>query len=257
MKKIFATAFILLTAFFMAGCNQKMDINTRFSEITKIYYSGISNDGHMSASISVGQREEPYIVDGKHGKNCDFSLLIVKFDNAVYFNEITIDFFVDNQSQSVILEFNPINSTFMADLGYALQDGKNYSMTYSNYSLSFERTSDGFKVGYEDAVQMSINELVDQLSGYYNGNVFAGECYLKILSKSEDGVPNLYWIFTVIGENGNSNNVLIDIKDGEIILSNWQNSLNLIQKYCKFMANNVIIYLWKKFIKNKCNKKMQ
>lgn len=220
MKKTFAVAFILLSAFLMIGCNQKVDITTQFSEITKVYYSGTSSDGQASASISVGQREEQYIIDGKHTKNCDFSLLIVRFDFNVSANEITIDFYSDDQKTSVILEFNPLNSTYMADLGYALDGECQYALTYNNYTIEFERASDNFKVGYEDAINKSTAELGEKLNSYYNGNNFEGECYLKILSKPDEDFQKLYWIFTVVGQNDNSNNVLIDIEDGSIILSN-------------------------------------
>lgn len=220
MKKMFVCIVAFLSMFLMVGCTQKREIKESFSEITYAYFCGVSLDEKMTASISVGKREEPYIIDGKHGKNCDFSLLIVKFDFYVEENEISVDFYSNNIKDVIILEYNPLNSTFMVDLGYALENENVYSLGYQNYILEFKNESEGFKVDYNLAIKKSLETLGEKILSYYRGNNFEGECYLKIFSKLEDGKQNLYWIFTVVGENQKSNNVVIDIQQDKVILSN-------------------------------------
>ena len=220
MKRILTFAIILVSMISMFGCNQKIDINDQFSEITRVYYNGQSMDGQMSASISVGEREEYYIIDGKHTENCDFSLIVIRFHFLIEETEINIDFFTNYEKTNVTLEYNPLNSTYIADLGYAIDDGKEYSIKYQENSLHFVKASSSFKVDYKSAIETSLIELGDKIDSYYNGNVFNGECYLKILSKPDGDFQDLYWIFTVVGKNKKSNNVVIDIKDGSIILSN-------------------------------------
>lgn len=220
MKKMLAFVLILFSAFLLFGCTGNSDINSSFSEITRVYYNGISPGGEINASISVGEREQPYIIDGKHGQNVDFSLIVVKCNFEVKDYEITVDFFTDNQKNSVNLEFNPLNNTFMADLGIKLDENATYSLIYKNIAIEFNKSSDDFKIDYKKAIDKSIEALGSAIDEYYSGDVFKGECYLKILNKPNDDFLQLYWIFTVIGENGNSNNVLIDLQNGDVVLSN-------------------------------------
>ncbi len=220
MKKICILSFILFTLIFFCGCNQKIDIMSQFSEITKLYYSGVSADGQMRGMISVGEREEPYIIDGKHGANTDFSLIVLRFQFVKQENQITVDFYSGQVKNSVILEYNPLNNTFMADLGYSLKSDGDYSIKYGNYVIEFYEESESFKVDYEQAIKKSLNELGDRISLFYKGERFIGECYLKILNRLDDEIDNLYWIFTIVGGNGESSNVVINIQDGAVILSN-------------------------------------
>lgn len=219
MKKFFVAVIICFSIFCLFGCERKVDISTQFSEITYEYYSGQSVCGKVVANISVGEREDPYIIDGKHETTCEFSLLVVSFDFWLEENNITIEFFKNQSMQSVMLEFNPLNSTYMTDLGFALDNESEYYMVYKNYTLSFSMISKDFKVDFEDAIMLSLSELGDKVQAYYQGKNFEGECYLKILRRVEEEVK-FYWIFTIIGIDGKSNNVLIDIDKREIILSN-------------------------------------
>ena len=74
-------------------------------------------------------------------------------------------------------------------------------------------------MGYEEALKKATVTLGEKIDGYYNGNVFAAECYLKVLCKPNEYFDNLYWIFSIVGRNGDSSNVLIDIKSGEVVLA--------------------------------------
>ena len=219
MKKVCLLMVALLSLFFFAGCD-KSSSQILFSEITKIYFSGISQDEKMQAYISVGEREDPYILDGMHQPNVDFSLITVSFDFYLEDNEITIDFFDNEVKEEILLEYNPLNSTYIADLGYALKKEGEYAIKYQNYSLNLKNESDEFEIDYKTAIEKSLEEIGDNINNYYKGNKFKGECYLKILRKIENKKTELYWIFQIIGEDEQSNNVLISIDDGSIILSN-------------------------------------
>lgn len=220
MKKIFVFLLITICSVLLFGCQPKSNINDYFSEITRVYYNGTSSDGKMSGSISVGEREEPYIVDGKHNKLCDFSLLVLSFRFRIDANEISVNFQSGANEKTVTLEFNPLNNTYMTDLGYALEEGQTYSINYENYSFIFEKVNDGFSLDFQEAINKSIDVLGDKIQNYYNGNNFLGECYLKILSKPDGYFKDLYWVFTIVGQDDKSNNVILDIKDGSLVISN-------------------------------------
>jgi len=220
MKKVVLTVLVVLSVFILFGCSKKDNLQDNFSEITYFYFNGISNDKQMSASISVGEREDPYIIDGIHGNVCDFSLIVVRFNFPINENSITIDFYSEKDKKSIVLEYNPLNSTYMADLGYAIKEGKNYSMKYKNNTIDFIEESKSFKIGFSDAILKSIEVLNDKLNVFYKGNDFKGECYLKIYNNINEDFQKLYWIFTIVGEDETSHNVLIDIDEEKIILSN-------------------------------------
>ncbi|MCB2572951.1 hypothetical protein KQ718_17325, partial [Listeria monocytogenes] len=63
-------------------------LEDNMSEITKIYYQGNDLSNEVVASISVGQREIDYSIDGIHEDVCDFSLVVVNFNKI--FDEDTI-----------------------------------------------------------------------------------------------------------------------------------------------------------------------
>lgn len=75
MKKI---CFALLSCLMLAssalfvGCGKNGDIESVMSERTSIYFAGQAEG--VKASISVGDRENPYIKDGRHESTCDYSL---------------------------------------------------------------------------------------------------------------------------------------------------------------------------------------
>ena len=63
MKKLWIFAMILICGIVLVGCSSKKDFRGCLSEVTKVYYQGVA--GQVEGSISVGQREEPYKIDGQ------------------------------------------------------------------------------------------------------------------------------------------------------------------------------------------------
>lgn len=219
MKKI-VVIFCFCTLILCGGCAGNMDLKDSFSEITRDYYIGSSTDGKMKCSVSVGEREQPYAVDGKHCQAVDFSLIVLKFDFYVQDQQILLEFLEGEKVEEVLLEFNPINGTYMADMGFAISAGGDYLIKCLGYSAKLIKESENFKVNYAQAIELSVDELGKRLNLYYNGKSFAGECYLKVISNPNETFDNLYWLFSVVGQNGAGNNVLIDVYSGKIMLAN-------------------------------------
>lgn len=219
MKKIVMFIMIMMCPFILMGCQHESDVKDNISEVTNIYFQGESENGELDASISVGQRENPYIIDGIHQKTCDFSLLVLSFNGLLNEDEITINLSVNDTTTELILYFNPLNSTFMNDLGYNLKENDKVSLTYQNYSIDFENISNNFSINFKQAIDIACNELDEEIKNLYSSNVFKGECYLKILSKQGDKSGKLFWIFTVVGQDKSNHNVVISVEDGSIILT--------------------------------------
>ncbi len=205
MKKYLLSFIFIFGLFCLCGC-QKNDLKNNISEKTEIYF--FARSGGEIGSISVGKREENYIINGNHTKNVDFSLVILRFNN-VFDKEIEAEINVNNKTDKITLELNPLNSTYMTDLGYALKESDIITINYGDYNFEFENISKDFNVDSEKAIELGQKHLEDVVSDLTNRNSFDGECYLKIMTKDD----KLYWVFTIVDTKSNEYNLIINVMD--------------------------------------------
>ena len=201
MKKILLSLMILFASVGVFACQkaQKQKLEDKLSEVTKIYFEAKGEE--LKGNISIGQREKNYVIDGKHGECCDFSLIQIKFNTQPLANKIDVVLNINEKNVPTTLDFNPINNSYMGDLGYALNNDDKISLLYQDYVLNFENVSKNFQVDYKKAIEIAINDFGEELNAFYNKDNFKGEGYLKILNQSIDGKDKLYWILTIVGEN--------------------------------------------------------
>ena len=209
MKKILIL-FIFTFAFACAGCG---DVNPDYiSEVTKIYFAG--QNENISVSIATGKREEPYIMDGIHGNMVDFSLVTLKCEDNLASDEISAEIEVNGIAQAYILQLNPLNFTYMCDMGIALNKEDVLIFKYSGHKINLAPICDEFEVGFEEAIKMGESNI----EGYANISKSGGyEGYLKIIDGEKFGGEGLYWIYTILQEDGHSQNVLISVYDKNIV----------------------------------------
>lgn len=215
MKKIFVVFAILLSSLVMFSCGNKDLVMDNMSEITKTYFEGQDENNNIKVSISVGQRENPYIIDGFHQKTCDFSLVVLTLDN-VSGNEITASIEINEIIQDINLYFDPRNNTYITDLGYALDEEDKVCIIYGDHKISLDNISKNFTVDYQKASDIASQKIASQIDEFYASGSFNAECYLKIFTKDN----NMYWGFSIIGQNGKSYNVIINVYNEDIIISN-------------------------------------
>ena len=218
MKKMFLLIFSLLfCSFFLISCKNNQKIEENISEITKIYFYGENNDGDLKCSISVGQREDPYKVDGIHNPTCDFSL--ISLNSKVYQGEqIDVSIFLDDICYKLVLYFNPVSNVYINDLGFAIEGNDAVYIEVNGKNFNLYNLSNDFKIGYTDAINISVDKLQNELSSLFDNGKFLGECYLKILSNPNS--DKLFWLFTVQTRHVDSINLIISIDTGEIIMQN-------------------------------------
>lgn len=207
------SAILLICPFVLVGCGQEDSPYSNISEITKVYYQGASDDAR--GSISVGQREDPYKLDGKHNQMYDFSLVVIEFNEQLQENTIDVALTINDSTQTFTMYFNPLSSSYMADIGYLLGDNDKINITYQEFSIDFYNVSDSFSISYEEALDIAIENM--DLQGFYEDGQFKGECYLRILTEKDDNFEDLFWIFSVVGENGEVKNIVINVESGEIL----------------------------------------
>ncbi len=214
MKKLFIIISICLSAILFFGCTPKRDIQTMFSEITYSYYQGENTQIGICISVSVGEREQPYIIDGIHTENVDFSLVTLSFSQKQSFNKISATI----AGSQILLEFNPLNNSYMGDLGFKVH-GTEISCIVEENLITLQKISDNFAVDYKQATQIAISAFGKGIDSFYSNGNFQGECYLKIL-KEDNNASTLFWVFTIVGTNQQTNNVVIDAKTGEVVILN-------------------------------------
>lgn len=208
-KKILMMLSLAVVLFLFTGCSG-LSINNCISEITFIYFKGQdSSSSNVYASISVGEREEPYKMDGKHRKNVDFALINLTLDD-VNQNEVTATIEIDGTASEIMLEFNPRTSSYMADLGYAISGDSTINLKVDNYSIDFSNISKDFKVDYNKALEIGEKLLSENVTNFSSSN-FDGEIYLKLFTM--EGSDVLYWIYTAVYEDGVTYNFAINVND--------------------------------------------
>ena len=200
---------LAVVLFLFTGCND-LSINNCISEITFTYFKGQdSSSSNVYASISVGEREEPYKMDGKHRKNVDFALINLILDDVSQ-NEVMATIDIDGTASEIMLEFNPRTSSYMADLGYAISGDSVVNLKVDNYSIDFSNISKDFKVDYNKALEIGEKLLSENIANFSSSN-FDGEIYLKLFTM--EGSDVLYWIYTAVYENGVTYNFAINVND--------------------------------------------
>ena len=221
MKKFsICLLIILIFPLMLFGCTSSKSVSDSLSEVTKIYFSGTDSKSNIVASISVGEREEPYKLDGYNNKTCGFSLINVDFGQKIVEDDLEVKIIINENESDLILFFNPVTNSYMADLGYELNPEDKVFIIYANYQIEFENVSQFFVVDYMKALKIGESNLEEEIKKLtVNGN-FNGEVYLKILTEKSSSFNKLFWAYTIIDREGNENNVVIDVDDENIIFKN-------------------------------------
>lgn len=222
MKKIFILSTLIISSFLVfiafSSC-KKVDIKDSISEITKIYFKGESEHEGINGSISVGQRENPYIVDGIHQKLCDFSLVEL-YINSVIEDEIYVNITINNKKTQLKLFYNSMNASYVNDLGYKLNENDEIIIEYQDQKVVFTNISKDFFIDYNKALEIANDRLSEEIKKLYDNNIFQGECYLKILKGQREDFGKLFWYYNIFTIKGENFNVVISVENGEVVISN-------------------------------------
>ncbi len=211
MKKIFAFLPVALLSFALFGCMARLDLNEKMSEITTLYFAG--ENEFMDASISVGEREKEYIIDGKSGERTDFSLVCVKLYSSQNEEQVETEIIINGVAKQLILYFNPMSNIYMNDIGYALKESDSISFSYGGSVVELQVVQ--FQIGYKEALSISKDALKDDFKASMKNGELDGECYLKVLVSKDN--KEKFWLFTFVNSVGDNINILINVQTGQIL----------------------------------------
>ncbi len=208
-------SMLLFAPLLLSGCGEdSARLEDNMAEETSIYFSAQA-DGHR-ASISVGERENPYIIDGYCQEKCDFSLIVVDFDSSLNDRVIDAKLVVNDKESNIVLDLNPISHSYMVDLGYKLDGEDQVKLICQNSEFTFSNIGKDFAISKDEALEIAKKELSDEIAAYSKGKTFEGECYLKVLGETGD-FDKLFWCFTIEGRDGKTYNVIISVDDGSVV----------------------------------------
>lgn len=220
MKKIsfVVLAVMMIGCAMLSGCglNVKSDVLNNLSDVRYSVFVGQS-DGVVS-NLMCGMRENPYSYDGKSNKKTEFGVITVFFKNRPS-EDLHYSLSVGKSSYAGVLEENPYNHSFMADI-QKIVDGE------GGVYLTIEGVVDGMQlmpeskdwaVQYDKALDIAYEVLEEKLMGLYSSRRFCGECYLKIVLDQSSIDNPYYWCFMYVGQNGESGSVIIDVNSGEVL----------------------------------------
>ena len=210
MKKVFV--MLLFLPMILMGCGNRDNVRENMSEITDIYFVGECNGDY--ASISVGQREEPYIKDGYSQKKCDFALVCLNVSTQYENMRMSAVIKINEEKHNILLEM--VGGSYMFDLERTLKSEDKISLIYGERTIDFVNKSGEFAIDQEKALEIGKQELKKQLD-HYTKRSFEAECYLRVLGKETPEFNELFWCFTVVGRDEKVYNCIFSVSDGTII----------------------------------------
>lgn len=191
------------------------------SEKGDCFFVDNTND-NVKLIVSSGTRENPYNLDGVHNKMQAFTLLI--FTTTI--NNISQPSFVatiDGIEYQGVLEFNPIDSSYVCDLGIKIKNSSliNAVVTINDLEFNFSPSNLNtvWGVDFDEAFDIGLKDMEKTINGLVKDGKFMGECYIKAVT-DPTGLLNIYYYYVgIVDIEGNVYSVIVDTKDGKLITS--------------------------------------
>lgn len=216
-KKLLLGLMLICVGFSCLACGTttKGLVMDNMSEMTKVYYFGENEDFYCS--LSSGQREKEYSMDGKHRGEENFALLSLNLSESISSQLVKATVIIDGQSSEVELEINSISSAYLVDLERELSGSETIEVVYDGQSLILENLSKDFAVNYQQALDIACSEMEDKIVEKRSFNNLNAECYLRVLDKKANDFDNVFWCFSVLNCDNENYSIIISTVDGSVL----------------------------------------
>lgn len=188
------------------------------SEVRQNFF--IANDNLSNLSLSSGYREDPYAIDGQHKDVVPFGVVVFRTS----LSNVSEPSFVLNIGDEVfegVMERNPYDNTFVTDIENLVPDDSVVKMSIfiedDTYNFDFKNISKEWNIDYSQAFEIGLDTLTDYIQSLKKGNVFNGECYVKVVSDPNNLLNIYYWYVAIVDNQGNSHAVVIDVTSGDVL----------------------------------------
>ena len=219
--KLLSICFLFFCPLFFVGCGQA-NLNDYSHEGLSEYRKNlfVAKTGFFTATVTSGEREENYVMDGAKTKLVDFGVLTIKFnseldDDAPQFElKINDKVFADN------LERNPYDGSYVYDTLCQVEDNAVIAL----YLVDLDQreklvcVSNNWSADYKEAINIFSQKYSKELSSHTTSGKLQGEVYVKIVS-TDKNMDNIYWYVLCVCKNGDMYASLID-PNTKVILQN-------------------------------------
>ncbi len=220
----FSIVFVLLIAIVLVLYFTvfKVDVqalaNQSVSEMGKDCF--FAKDDLSDVKLYTGQRENPYVLDGVHNDCQAFALLIFR-TNEMGVEAPTYIAKINGTSYNGILEQNPYDNTFVADLEIEVPADAQIEVTIAikdnEYNYTLANINKDWAISFEQAKSIGIEYLMEDIQKNVKGRNLDCEIYVKAITDSKGLLSTYYYYVSMIDKNGNSKGVVIDVQTGEIV----------------------------------------
>ncbi len=218
MKKIIFA--LLPMVLFFSGCKMADNLTLlkqNMSELNEVYF--MSLDEQMFVTITSGQREEPYIYDGKSCDKLDFALVNARLEGDDM-ELATIS--INGQVQNVIMQFNFVTGLHFVDLEKRLDGSEKITFEYMGKKVEMQCLSDDFVVDHNKALEIAYENLKNEVDALCDDGEFKGEAYLRVANYLEGGKDKVVWLFSLLDGKKQMKNLVISTLTPQILADGKQ-----------------------------------
>lgn len=215
VKNLIAVAIILVVSISTSSCKNSIDLTVYVSELRSGIYEGTA-DGY-TVSVSVEEREDPFILDGFVG--AIKKVLTVKLEavnNSIDDASITLNY--DGYSASGSFVYSPLNGKYVAEIFVDKLPNSpliNGSLKSGDKSCSLELKSKVLSgnLSYNEILEKIKEQQGKRVDELFNNNSVCTEIHIRIICEK---TKNYYYVgFTE--KSGKTYAYLVDAKTGEIL----------------------------------------
>lgn len=210
MKKYATILFVCVAGIILSLCcgcmryDELSLVKANMSEKSDVYF--FSDNPDFQVSLCSGEREEPYAYDGYSRNKLGFALLTAQLGSC---DPEIVYITINGDEQKVLLEFNYVTSNHVADLEQKLSGNEEILIKFGEKSANLACKSANFGVSADDAIALGVETMMEFITPLCDQNNFYGECYLKILDGLSGGFDKIFWLFSVLDQNGHIENIVI------------------------------------------------
>lgn len=219
MRKFFyVIGAFLLGCCFLIACSYSMasQIKNNISELTTILFAGEGNNFY--ATLTCGQREEPYVFDGKSSEKQNFSVLTITLFNSQTIPTLPYKITVNNKDYEGELDRNTLRANYMTDIEIAVSENTEIVLFFNETQVDLNCISNSFETNSSLAIDLAIENLNDELMEEFENGNFNGECYLRILNNPIQNKNVFFWHFSIVNTSSQVvATVIIDTMSSSIL----------------------------------------
>lgn len=222
IKKVLISFCLLLCLFFLFSCGTNKDnvnkLESSLSEYRKNLF--LYKNNSYVVTLTSGERESNYIMNGEKTNLVDFGVLTLKFTNVFAGSKLQFELKINNDTYAGEFELNPYDNSFVYDIQKQVSDDSEVSL----YLIDFDETiklnclSKNWQFNYKQALQIFADNHKPQIEGITTNNKLQGEIYIKTVAE-DSNLSNIYWYVLLVCKNGEMYANLISVTTGEIMQS--------------------------------------